>query len=70
MGDHAQASEQPSTAATAVPMMDSVQTLKFPPPGIFDGSEEKFEDFEFKLKSYMSLSNPKFRKMMNAAKKI
>ena len=61
-------SEQQPTAAAAVPSMDSVQTLKFPPPSAFDGSEDKFEDFEFKLKGYMSLSNIKFRRMMNVSR--
>ena len=67
MGDQSDSEQQP-TAAAAVPSMDSVQTLKFPPPTVFDGSEDKFEDFGFKLKGYMSLSNAKFRKAMHAAK--
>jgi len=67
MGDQSGSEQQP-TAAAGVPSMDSVQTLKFPPPSVFDGSEDKFEDFEFKLKGYMSLSNVKFRKAMNAAR--
>ena len=49
MGDQGGSEQQP-TAAAAAPSMDSVQTLKFPPLAVFDGPEEKFEDFEFKLK--------------------
>ena len=67
MGDQTGSEQQP-TAAAAVPSMDSVQTLKFPPPSVFDGSEDKFEDVGFKLKGYMSLSNMKFRRAMNEAK--
>ena len=32
--------------------------LKFPCPKNFDGSEEKFEHWAYKFRSYMSISNP------------
>ena len=54
-------------ATAAVPSLN-VQTLKFPPPDVFDGSEDKFDEFEFNMKGFMSLSDVRFRRLMNDSK--
>ena len=64
MGEHSDSEQQPRAPA-AVPSTDLTQTLRFPPPDVFDGSEDQFEEFEFKMKGYMSLSDVRFRRLMN-----
>ena len=54
--------------ATAGLAFDSTQALKFPAPRSFSGKEDEFEQFSFKLKGYLSLSNPRFRQLMNEAR--
>ena len=66
MGDQCDSEQQPMATA-AVPSLN-VQTLKFPPPDVFDGSEDKFDELEFKMKGFMSLSDVRFRRLMNDAK--
>ena len=38
--------------------------LRFPCPERFDGSEDKFEDFAYGLRSYLSTANPAFYRIM------
>ena len=40
------------------------QGLRFPCPKSFDGSEAKFDDFAYKLRAYLAMSNNRFREMM------
>ena len=54
-------------ATAVVPNMDAVQTLEFPPPDVFDGSDDKFDEFEFDMKGLMTRSDVRFRKMTNDA---
>ena len=67
MGDQSDSEQQP-IATAAVPSLNAVQTLRFPPPDVFDGSEDKFDEFEFKMKGFTSLSDVRFRRLMNDAK--
>ena len=50
-------SDELPMATPTFPSMDAVQTWKVPPPDAFDGSEDDFDEFEFKLKGYMSSSD-------------
>ena len=63
----AQAAAQ--TAASSTPSMTSSfqGSLRFNPPKNFNGKEDEFEQFAYKLRAYMALSNPKFRKILVAA---
>ena len=40
------------------------QGLRFPCPKSFDGSQAKFDDFAYKLRAYLAMSNPRFKEMM------
>ena len=42
------------------------QGLRLPCPEKFDGSEEKFEDFAYSLRSYLSMSSPAFYDIMKS----
>ena len=42
-------------------------SLRFRPPKNFNGKEDEFDQFSYKLRAYMALSNPKFRKLMVTA---
>ena len=44
--------------------IEVTQGLRFPCPERFDGSEEKFEDFAYSLRSYLSTANPAFYNIM------
>ena len=53
------------------PQVQSVQSagmftvgLKFNPPKNFDGNEQNFEEWAYKLRAYLALSTPKFKTMM------
>ena len=41
--------------------------LRFPCPKNFTGRDVDFEDFAYKFKAYLALSNPSFRDMMRQA---
>ena len=62
--DGAEATAATSTPATPGPTMGS---MRFNPPRNFPGKEEEFENFGYKLRAYLALSNPKFKKLMNEA---
>ena len=38
--------------------------LRFNPPKNFDGKEQNFEEWAYKLRAYLALSNPKFKRLM------
>ena len=40
------------------------QALRFPCPDKFDGSNDKFEEFAYSLKFYLSAANPAFYDFM------
>ena len=47
---------------------EATTALRFPPPKAFEGEEIKFDSFQNKLKNYLGLSNPNFKRLMNAAR--
>ena len=47
--------------------MEFSQGLRFPCPRSFDGSEKGFDDFAYRLRAYLSLSNSAFRALMKHA---
>jgi hypothetical protein len=53
------------TIDTGIPSQITVGGLRFPLPKVFDASKEAdFENFAYKLRSFLSLANPTFRKLM------
>ena len=60
-----------STAATpqAQSVGMSIGGLRFNPPKSFDGKEQIFEEWAYKLRAYLALSNPKFKKLMMECEK-
>ena len=67
MGDQSANGSVPTAAAPGI-NFDAVSALKFPAPQSFSGDEQKFELFQNKLKSYLGLSNPNFKSLMNQAR--
>ena len=73
MGDQGEAVD--GTAATAASTMPAAMSstslpqgnMRFNPPRNFNGKEEDFENFAYKLRAYLALSNPKFKKAMTSA---
>ena len=68
MGDDGQNDGLGSTAAApqAQSVGMSVGGLRFNPPKNFDGKEGHFEEWAYKLRAYLSLSDSRFKKMMMA----
>ena len=75
MGDEDEVEAQPgSTAAAPATASSSNATgsstggtwghLRFNPPKNFDGKEQTFEEWSYKLRAYLALSNAKFKKNM------
>ena len=64
--DGATATAAPAAPATTSSTLGISQgSLRFNPPKNFNGKEEaEFEPFAYKLRSYLALSNPKFKKAM------
>ena len=56
-----------ATAATPAATSQGMFTggLRFNPPKNFDGKEQSFEEWAYKLRAYLALSNPRFEKMMS-----
>ena len=63
----------PQAQATGVsegqPVPGFAGALKFQQPKNFDGKEQHFEEWAYKLRAYLSLSNPKFKSMMMIVEK-
>ena len=57
-----------TAAGSGGPSIEPTQILRFPAPKPFGGKDDDFEQFSNKLKSYLALSNPAFRKLMNDAR--
>jgi len=54
--------------ASGLGAQTTVGGLRFLPPKVFDGTKDSdFENFAFKLRSFLCLANPKFRKLMKDA---
>ena len=66
MGDQEGDGQVGSTAATPAATSMGMFTggLRFNPPKNFDGKEQNFEEWAYKLRAYLALSNPKFKKKM------
>ena len=60
-----------STAANAATSAASgamgMNFLRFNLPKVFDGKDDQFELWSYKLRAYMALANPMFRDMMRQA---
>ena len=70
-GDQAEAAAAPMNEAQGDQTDDGdndlsfvVKGLRFSPPEKFDGTENKFEFFAMKLRSYLCLSNVKFQNFL------
>ena len=60
--------QQQQTGGTRTPAgRVMLPQLKFNPPKPFDGREENFEQFSYKLKAYLSMNNSKYRELMKRA---
>ena len=62
------AGQTAAATASTTGRLESQGVLRFPAPKSFDGNEEMFETFAYKLRAYMGLADPRFRALMNGAK--
>ena len=56
-----------ATGAAGMTMAFQSTNLRFQPPKTFEGKDDQFELWAYKLRAYMALSNPRFRTMMRDA---